>query len=358
MSAAEKHSNATFTEPVFMYEELPGIYRSRYDIENFFFTNRVDLYSVVEPGQRALLCDVGHAKLNGVHHLDATNEMFNVPWENMDVFVTHFHADHDGNVPYMIGKGLKNVYVGDYIPFSDEVLNDLLLRAGFVEKNDFGVVEETSYLMGLIDEEDRYFDKATILPEGHILDMAGYNFEVMYTPGHSPSHACLIEREHGILFAGDHVLDSAPGLMQMHMDENILQKFLGNLDYLRTCNLEHIFMCHTDSLHGHETINTFLTKLINKYDKPLGKMFDLASSVEGLSAYQIAERYYDRIPGGLASEPDNRRGRRVTISLSYLEYLCSLGLLGKEDDHEGVRRYFPIEGAKLVLPSESFPLNS
>jgi glyoxylase-like metal-dependent hydrolase (beta-lactamase superfamily II) len=45
------------------------------------------------------------------------------------------------------------------------------------------------------------------LQEGDVISIGSYRFEVLHTPGHSPGHISLVDRETGILFAGDLVGD-------------------------------------------------------------------------------------------------------------------------------------------------------
>lgn len=42
--------------------------------------------------------------------------------------------------------------------------------------------------------------------DGEALDLGGLTLEVVHTPGHSPEHICVLLREEGVLFAGDHIL--------------------------------------------------------------------------------------------------------------------------------------------------------
>ncbi len=44
---------------------------------------------------------------------------------------------------------------------------------------------------------------ATPLADGDTVDLAGYAFEVLHTPGHRDDHVCLFHAESGTLFAGD-----------------------------------------------------------------------------------------------------------------------------------------------------------
>jgi glyoxylase-like metal-dependent hydrolase (beta-lactamase superfamily II) len=41
------------------------------------------------------------------------------------------------------------------------------------------------------------------VPDGEMIRTGNFNFQVVYTPGHSPDHICLYEPERGWLFSGD-----------------------------------------------------------------------------------------------------------------------------------------------------------
>lgn len=44
--------------------------------------------------------------------------------------------------------------------------------------------------------------------DGELIPLEGSTLEVLWTPGHSREHTCLLEVERGILFTGDHKLPS------------------------------------------------------------------------------------------------------------------------------------------------------
>jgi glyoxylase-like metal-dependent hydrolase (beta-lactamase superfamily II) len=43
-----------------------------------------------------------------------------------------------------------------------------------------------------------------LLDDGDIIDLGGRTLEVIATPGHSPAHICLLDRENRLLWTGDH----------------------------------------------------------------------------------------------------------------------------------------------------------
>lgn len=108
---------------------------------------------------------------------------------------THFHRDHSGcnhlfpdakilahplDVPAMQSKDKFSQYYGLDTYASPE------LKAGLLQWLDFHPCT--------VDEE---------LYDGMILDLGKTQLEVLHTPGHSPGHCALYERETGILFSGD-----------------------------------------------------------------------------------------------------------------------------------------------------------
>ena len=69
-----------------MQEDLPGVFHSSYAIENFYFTDRLDLFAVVEPGRRALLIDTGHPVMCGTEPIDRAVEDNDVPGRTSKCF--------------------------------------------------------------------------------------------------------------------------------------------------------------------------------------------------------------------------------------------------------------------------------
>ena len=98
------------------------------------------------------------------------------------ILLTHAHFDHIFGV-----KPLQEQY---HIPVYLHPADAPLLT------QDSGMVR----ILGL-NGPDTDFDW-TPLPEG-TLRVAGMEFELIYTPGHTPGGVCYLDREAGILFSGD-----------------------------------------------------------------------------------------------------------------------------------------------------------
>ncbi len=72
------------------------------------------------------------------------------------------------------------------------------------------------------------------LDDGEVLEFDGWAVEAIWTPGHTPGHLCLYERNQRVLFTGDHVLSRiTPNCSLSQEDEEIhrspLAEYLASL---------------------------------------------------------------------------------------------------------------------------------
>ena len=319
-------------------EDLPGIYHSSFAIDNFYFADRIDEFAVVDPGVSALFVDVGAYDLCGVEFLDEALARTGTAWEDANVFLTHSHDDHDGNLAYCLDRGAKKVFMKELHQFGPNAVQEILTQWGVARA---GESELSFYIERLVNRYERfkgYEDRITFVCDGDAIDVGDYHLEVIETPGHTASHLCLIEREKGILFAGDHVLDTAPGIMSFTADVRQLQRFLANLAYLKSLDLERVFMCHHEPLIGETTINAFIEKIIASYDRPINKMFTMLEVENPLTVNELAQKYYFYLPSW-DDQPPILQVRRLAIAFSYLEYLYDMGKAERQVTEDGVLLY-------------------
>ncbi len=324
----------------------PGLIHSRFDIQNFHYANRIDLYTLFEAQttpHRALFVDVGFYEFCGTSALDYALCTYGVSWNNARAFITHFHEDHDGNLTYCVKKGLSEINHGPLIFYSDQRRDLFLLRTGLKQTEGACVYPGTEFIMGKNHFSPEVRERMRMLANHDHIVMGDYNLEVLYTPGHAPEHACLLDRSKHILFAGDHILDAAPGHMQLYPNAHTLKHFLDNLQTLKTLNLEHIYMSHTDALQGTQTINSFIDRIIESYEVQLYRMQellrDLSITHTEVSAYEVAVAHYAHHPGGLKAQSDFMRMRRTAIIYAYLDYLVDTGFLISRIREDGACAY-------------------
>lgn len=111
------------------------------------------------------------------------------------LLVTHGHVDHTGGS----GELVRRTGVTAYVHPDDDFLT---LDPGAQLRNIFGFPAEEDM------EPPQHFAD---LEDGQVLQLAGFEFEVLHTPGHTPGHCCFYLRDEGILFSGDQLFAGSIG---------------------------------------------------------------------------------------------------------------------------------------------------
>jgi hydroxyacylglutathione hydrolase len=111
------------------------------------------------------------------------------------ILLTHTHFDHIGAVtPVALATGAP-VYCPE---LETAVLADIM---AYVPWPGFGPFES--------------YDADETVKGGELLELAGLQFEVSFTPGHSPGHVSYALREHRALFSGDVLFEGSVGRVDL-----------------------------------------------------------------------------------------------------------------------------------------------
>ena len=206
--------------------------------------DRVNAFLVADAGDSYTLVDCGiylpdEAGDHGWDELVAALAACDVQPAQVDrLVVTHGHIDHYGMAAWVVER------CGAELWMHESAADDLELYrnpGAIIERlrqmfADHGVAE--SELKELTQYEDwRPFVAGVVEPDrvmadGERLQMGERDWQIVYTPGHSPSHICLWSEADRILVSGDHLLPTITPHIDFRrgVDEDPLGDFLDSLD--------------------------------------------------------------------------------------------------------------------------------
>ena len=229
----------TTTEPLAAVEiatdlwQLPlPIYRHSLGGANAFLIRDADGYVLFDCGAEVAECiEALTGQLGGL----------GVPFEAIHTLIlSHGHGDHAGLARHVGGlSGARIVlhrretaFVG-YPNGSEAERRQFvawLHRHGYPE-SEIAALLETAAVGERGNRRDETIEPDRELTGGEVLGIGRYCFEVLWTPGHTPGHICLYDRERRILLCGDHILEIVTPNVGLHplLDGNPMAGYLGSL---------------------------------------------------------------------------------------------------------------------------------
>ena len=81
----------------------------------------------------------------------------------------------------------------------------------YVHEDDLKMMEDPQWNQSAIYTAGYTFVGAAPLRDGQTLSLAGYDFQVLHTPGHTPGGCCYYVKSEGVLFSGDTLFQRSVG---------------------------------------------------------------------------------------------------------------------------------------------------
>lgn len=173
------------------------------------------------------------------------------------ILITHIHPDHYGlagrlkqlSGAEMIFHEVEKVYVESrYVEYGNLMEEmEQWLRINGVPDEDLPQLQQAS--VGMTHVVSAVWPDRTVRG-GEKLSIGDFEFEVLWTPGHSPGHICLYEPHKRILISGDHVLPIITPHVSLHAQSmgNPLADYVDSLQAVEDLDVglvlpahEHIF---------------------------------------------------------------------------------------------------------------------
>jgi glyoxylase-like metal-dependent hydrolase (beta-lactamase superfamily II) len=247
---------------------------------------------------------------------------------------THAHADHLGGASEVLRRSGCELWVHpayvDNVPWGGAEVR----RTRGAVTVEHGVPEHLVDGWQRFHAADRVHFGQGVVPTGslsHGAEIATHLgiWHVVETPGHTPSHVCLFQREHRLLFTGDHVMGKVSVFFEFGPSPDPVGEFLRSLDEVDALRPRL-------GLPGHGRTFTNVAALVDANRRLVrATLADVADSLRGgpLSGFEVMQRIYGPPPDVIATY------WRMNTTLSYLRHLEILERVGAVPGE--IRRWAP-----------------
>ncbi len=150
---------------------------------------------------------------------------------------------------------------------------------------------------------------------GDIIQLAGREFFVVHTPGHTEDHICLHDPAEEVFLAGDHVLPTiTPHISGLAKDADPLKAFFDSLD--RAAEIEHVSQVLPAHGHPFSDLAARCEAIKDHHDERLSQVRSIARELGPASVEAFMQRLFkERSWGGMAESE----------TYAHLEHLRLLG---------------------------------
>lgn len=298
-------------------------------------------------GGRNLLIDSGFRMKECLDCLKSGMKELELRPENTDVFFTHLHSDHTGNANYLESIGCRlMINKTDYdLLFADDCAEWYRAAKGYGISG--AVLDRmVNNNPGIIYSPDPF--KAEYIEAGDILCYGGRKLECVLTPGHTPGHMCLLDKENKLIFTGDHVLfDISPNIVAFGGGEDALGTYIDSLVKIKSFDIDTALPAHRSC--GDKTVYERVDELIAHHSVRLREVINAVTRHPGSSAYELAQHVSWHIRSkGWDDFPDGQKWFAVSECMAHIVHLLNLNYLIRHTDGEGVLRFYPVAGKKYI----------
>ena len=308
-----------------MYEKVysnPDIYNIYVPLPNNPLKN-LNCYVVKTP-EKNLIIDTGFNLKECYDALSTGLKELDIDISKSEMFLTHMHSDHTGLAPFIMNSD-SVIYISkidyellnsDSAEFSWDALYRKFMSEGF-PKEAIENLHKSNPAEAYAPEKGF---KAVTVKDGDKINIGGYEFTCIFTPGHTPGHMCLYLESEKLMFLGDHVLfDITPNITFWTSVRDSLKDYLQSLDKIRTYDVKTALPAHRTSS---KDFYVRIEEIIQHHNQRLDECFNIVKNNPGMNAYDIAGFMKWSMRGKNWQEfPMHQKWFAVGECIAHLDYL-------------------------------------
>jgi glyoxylase-like metal-dependent hydrolase (beta-lactamase superfamily II) len=248
---------------------------------------------LVDSGDGWVLIDTGMQIPSSWNALDRGVRDAGVAWEDVrHIVITHMHPDHVGLVlrareasgaPVLM-HGLDADLLNQFaVPERAEHWNGVALGLAGSPPDKIGPVNAAFHMLTV---------KFPSLAPDRVLqggERIG-RLEVIWTPGHSPGHVCLFDRERKLLFGGDHILETTSPNIGWLPDGDPLGDYLESLRSLVDLDIDVVLPGHGGEITDHRA---WIAGALAHHAERLERIAEFCAE-RPLTAHELSTRLWQR----------------------------------------------------------------
>jgi glyoxylase-like metal-dependent hydrolase (beta-lactamase superfamily II) len=308
-----------------MIEEImPKFFKIQIPLPNNPLKN-LNSYLVKGEG-RNLLIDTGFNHEECSRAMTAALLELDVQMEETDIFITHLHADHSGLAALLMTDN-TTVYMSET---DAKLVNRSLTKSEWDSKtryfrahgfpgDELVIAEKKNPAKIYLPSREIAF---TYVAEGDTINVGQYSFICIATPGHSPGHMCLYERDKKVLISGDHILDEiTPNITIWVETTNPLKLYLESLEKVGRLAIDMVLPAHRkliDDCYGR------IEELQRHHQARLNEVLTIIGDSGELNAYEVAAKMTWSLSYKSWDEyPPAQKWFAMGEAIAHLEYLAA-----------------------------------
>lgn len=234
---------------------VPGVYRVELPLP--YELDPLNVYLLRSGGALALV-DAGMDTPQCFAALDAARQQMGFAWTALrELTLSHYHPDHVGMAPRLLRISGARVRIAaaeacalrqmaDYRA-AERWERDVLRDAG----TPGAAIDEIERALRIVRVSFHPLDADLPALNGEKIACDAGEFEVILTPGHSPEHLCLFNREQGLFFSGDHLLEKVTPNIQWQPGRDALGEYLESLRAVAKLDIDLVLPSHGRPFRGH-----------------------------------------------------------------------------------------------------------
>lgn len=294
-----------------------------------FELREVNVYLLKTADGGYTLIDSGYHTADCFDVLEASMRELRVAWTDIGhLALTHMHPDHMGNAHRILdlagGRAKLSMHAVEAAHLQSIAdagrppwFGQMMAAAGTPEELRQEVYDAFTHI--------RDHTRA-LAPDGAYTDgdALGGRFEVIHTPGHSPGHVCLYDRERAMLLSGDHMLPGITPNIGWLPGVDTLGQYLESLRKVEPLEVRTVMPAHGKPFAEHKG---WLRETAAHHEE---RCEEIAAGLRErpMSAHEIVGRVWRR-----KLSPFHYQFA-VSEILAHLEYMAGRGQVSRQENDE------------------------